>query len=312
MNLDSNFHDLIVADRVNVTGRIPVAQRKTVRSRRLGKQIRRLRDDAQLNQEKLVELMNAEQPQQRRVSASHLSRVESGIARINSEHLERIITVLEVGAELAQKLDELRRRADERGWWQEYSDIVTETVEMLVEIGEDAATARSYDNVYVQGLLQTRAYAETLIGNGRAFVSPINVDRMADLRMRRQQRLGEPGFQGLVAVLTEGVIRTIVGGRDVMREQLRHLIEVTQRYPVTIHILPFSAGAPPGTDNFVIFEFPHELDGEMVYVDSDTAQRIYEDRQPVRQYTYIFDAALAQALPARESQDLIRAVMEEL
>ncbi|MCA1677196.1 MAG: DUF5753 domain-containing protein, partial [Actinobacteria bacterium] len=112
---------------------------------------------------------------------------------------------------------------------------------------------------------------------------------------------------------------TIVGGRDVMREQLRHLIEVTQEYPVTIHILPFSAGALPGSDNFVIFEFPHELDAEVVYVDaevvyvdSDTAQRIYEERNPVRQYTYIFDAALAQALPARQSQDLIRAVMEEL
>ncbi|MGH3871745.1 MAG: helix-turn-helix domain-containing protein [Pseudonocardiaceae bacterium] len=289
-----------------------MAQRKTVRSRRLGKQIRRLRDDAQLSQEKLVERMNADQPQQRRISPAHLSRVESGGARITSEHLDRIVTVLDVGTEQAGKLDALRRRADEPGWWQEYSDIVNETVEMLVEIGEDATTARSYDNAFVQGLLQTRAYADTVIGNDRAFVSPINVDRMADLRMRRQQRLGEDGFQGLTAVLTEGVIRTLVGGRDVMRDQLRHLIEVTQRYPVTIHVLPFSAGALPGSDNFVIFEFPDELDGDVVYVEGDTAQRMYEDRHSVRQCTYIFNAALAQALPARESQDLIRAVMEEL
>jgi transcriptional regulator with XRE-family HTH domain len=289
-----------------------VAQRKTVRSRRLGKQIRRLRDDAQLTQEKLAELMNADQPRQRGISAAHLSRVESGIARINSEHLDRIIAVLGVDAEQAQKLDALRRRADERGWWQEYSDIVVEAIEMLVEIGEDAATARSYDIAFVQGLLQTRAYAEAVIGNGRAFVPPINVDRVADLRMRRQQRLGEEGFQGLTAVMTEGVIRTMVGGRDVMRDQLRHLIEVTQEYPVTIHILPFNAGALPGSDNFVIFEFPHDLDGDVVYVDSSTAQRIQEERDIVRQCTYTFHAALAQALPARESQDLIRAVLEEL
>ncbi len=289
-----------------------MAQRKTIRSRRLGKQIRRLRDDAQLSQEKLVELMNADQPQQRRVSAAHLSRVESGSARINSEHLDRIITALDVGTEQAQKLDELRRRADERGWWQEYSDIVLEAIEMLVEIGEDATTARSYDIAFVQGLLQTRAYAEAVIGNGRAFVPPINVDRVADLRMRRQQRLGEDGFQGLTAVMTEAVIRTIVGGRDVMREQLRHLIEVTQEHPVTIHILPFTAGALPGSDNFVIFEFPYDLDGDVVYVDSSTAQRIQEERDIVRQCTYTFHAALAQALPARQSQDLIRAVMEEL
>jgi transcriptional regulator with XRE-family HTH domain len=289
-----------------------VAQRKTIRSRRLGKQIRQLRDDAQLNQEKLVELMNADQPRQRCISASHLSRVESGIARINSEHLHRIIAVLDVGAEQAQKLDQLRHRADERGWWQEYSDIVVEAIEMLVEIGEDATMARSYDIAFVQGLLQTRAYAEAVIGNGRAFVPPINVDRVADLRMRRQRRLSEDSFQGLTAVMTEGVIRTMVGGRDVMREQLRHLIEVTQEYPVTIHILPFGAGALPGSDNFVIFEFPHDLDGDVVYVDSSTAQRIHEERDIVRQCTYTFHAALAQALPAGQSQDLIRAVMEEL
>ncbi|MGQ0774316.1 MAG: helix-turn-helix domain-containing protein [Pseudonocardiales bacterium] len=289
-----------------------MAQRKTVRSRRLGKQIRRLRHDAQLNQEKLVDQMNAGQPQQRRISAAHLSRLESGIARITIEHLQRIVKVLDADAELAQKLDELRRRANERGWWQEYSDILTEAVEMLVEIGEDATSARSYNNVFVQGLLQTRAYAEAVIGNGRAFVAPINVDRMAELRLRRQKRLAEDDFQGLVAVMTEGVIRTMVGGRDVMREQLRHLIEVTQEHPVTIHILPFSAGALPGSDNFVIFEFPDDLDGDVVYVESDTAQRIYEDRKPVRQCMYTFDAALAQALPARESQDLIRTVMEEL
>lgn len=289
-----------------------MAQRKTIRSRRLGKQIRRLRDDAQLNQEKLVELMNADQPRQRCISASHLSRVESGIARISSEHLDRIATVLDVGPEQAEKLNELRHRADERGWWQEYSDIVGEAMEMLAEIGEDATNVRSYDNAYVQGLLQTRAYAEAVVGNARSLVAPLHVDRLVELRMRRQRRLGDNDFQGLTAVLAEGVIRTLVGGPDVMRDQLRHLIEVTQRYPVAVHVLPFRAGALPGSDNIVIFEFDRELDGDVVYVDSETAQRMYEDRDPVRQCTYIFNAALALALPARESQDLIRAVIKEL
>lgn len=288
-----------------------MVQRKTVRSRRLGKQIRRLREDAQLNQDNLAELVNEQQPQERRLSATHLSRVETGLARLTPEQLDRFVMVLQVPADQADKLHELRRRADERGWWQEYADIVSEDVEMLVEIGEDSTTARSYDNAFIQGLLQTRAYAEAVIGSARAFVSPINVDRIAELRLRRQKRLGDPDFEGLTAVLTEGVIRTVVGGPDVMRGQLRHLTEVVQDLPVTIHVLPFSAGALPGADNFVIFGFPHELDGEAVYVDSDTAQRIYEDRNHVRQCTYTFDAALAQALPARESQDLIRDVMHK-
>jgi transcriptional regulator with XRE-family HTH domain len=289
-----------------------VAQRKTVRSRRLGKQIRRLRDDAQLTQEKLVELMNAEQPKHRRISPAHLSRVESGIARISPEHLERIITVLNVGPEQAAKLQDLRRRADERGWWEEYSDVVGEVMELLTELGEDATSVRSYDNAYVQGLLQTRAYAEAVIASAKAFISPIDVDRLVELRMRRQHRLADPDFQGLTAVLTEGVIRTVVGGPEVMREQLRHLIEVPERYPVAVHVLPFSAGPLPAADSLLLFEFPEELDGDIAYVNSETAQRLHEDRTVVRQCTYIVNAALAQALPARASQNLIRTVMKEL
>lgn len=289
-----------------------MAQRKTVRSRRLGKQLKQLRDNAGLNQEALVERMNADQPKQRCISPSHLSRLESGSARMTPEHLTRLLDVLDVTGEPATRLEALRGRADERGWWQDYADIVQETVEMLVELGEDATTVRSYDNAFVQGLLQTRRYAETVVGTARAFVRPPDVDRLADLRIRRQQRLSDPDFEGMTAVLTEGVIRTVVGGPAVMREQLQHLLEIGDALPVTVHVLPFDAGALPGADNMVIFGFPDELDGEVVYVDGDTTQRIHEERNSVRQCTYIFDAGLAQALPARESQDLIRAVQKEL
>lgn len=289
-----------------------MAQRKTVRSRRLGKQLKRLRDDAGLSQDALVERMNADQPRQRCISASHLSRLESGAARMLPEQLTRLLTVLDSSAETATRLEALRSRADERGWWQDYADIVEETVEMLVELGEDAATIRSYDNAFIQGLLQTRRYAETVAGNARAFVRPLDIDRLADLRIRRQKRLTDPDFHGMTAVLTEGVLRTLVGGPDVMHEQLQHLLDIGTQHPITVHVLPFDAGPLPGTDNIVIFGFPDELDGEVVYVDGDTVKRIHEERTPVRQYTYTFDAALAQALPARESQDLIRAIQKEM
>ncbi len=67
--------------------------------------------------------------------------------------------------------------------------------------------------------------------------------------------LHSEGFKSLVAAMTEGVIRTLVGGRDTRPSPLERCL----------------AG-----DNFVIFELPHELDGDAVYVESDTAQRIYE------------------------------------
>ncbi|MDV6014752.1 Scr1 family TA system antitoxin-like transcriptional regulator [Haloechinothrix sp. LS1_15] len=139
----------------------------------------------------------------------------------------------------------------------------------------------------------------------------VDETKVAELRIRRQQRLGDPDFQGMTAVMTEGVIRTVVGGSEVMREQLNHLLEVSRSLPVSVHVLPFAV-TPPGSDNLVIFEFPHELDNEVVYVDSDTAKCIHEEREPVRKCTYTFHAALAQALNPTASQDLIRSVMKEL
>jgi hypothetical protein len=269
-----------------------------------------LRDDAQLTGAELVALINKGQLDRDQMSPSHLSRVESGAARIDSSHLARIIEIVQVGASEARELEDLRERADERGWWQEYGDVVSESVEMLVELGEEACNARSYDTAYVQGLLQTKDYAEALIGSARAYIRPIDVDRLVELRLRRQKRLVEDDFQ-LTAVLTEGVVRTVVGGPEVMREQLRHLNQVAREHNVAMHVLPFTAGALRGTDNFIIFEFP-QAETDVVYVDGETAQRIYEDRDPVRQCTYTFDAALAQALSARESLELIASVMKEL
>lgn len=289
-----------------------MAMRKTVRSRRLGKQLRRLRDEQQLNQEAVVDAVNAENDETHRLSKAHLSRVETGLARVTPEQLDSLLALFDVSSEERSALHELRRRAGERGWWAEYADLVSEDVEMLIELGEDATTARSYDTAFVQGLLQTRRYAEAVVAAGRAFVAPIDVDRMVDMRLRRQKRLAEPSFHGLSAVMTESVIRTVVGGPTVMREQLEYLLDVGRQLPVTIHVLPFSAGALPGADNFVLFGFDHDEDGDVVYVDSDTAQRAYEDRMAVRRCTYTYDAALAQALTQRESEALIRTVLKEL
>ena len=280
-----------------------MAMRKTVRSRRLGNALRTLREDAQLDQATLAARIG--------ISQSHLSRVESGTKKLDSAQLSDLAA--EVGADQQQvaELEALRERADTPGWWQEYGDILPQPVESLIELGEEASWLRTFDNVYVQGMLQTQAYAEAVISCGTAHIRMSDVDRLVELRMRRQKRLSDKNFR-LTAVMTEGVVHQQVGGPQVMRHQLQHLIDVTEQHDVTVHILPFSAGAHPGMDSVVIFAFPQEDNPEAVYVDSDTAWRVHEQRNAIRQCTYTFNAVLAQALAPRESLKLIRAVMKEM
>lgn len=288
--------------------------RKTIRARRLGQQIRKLRAAARLSQDDLVELVNSSDRDGATLSQGQLSRIEVGSARLTERQLERIVDVLNANASTALKLESLRARAEEAVWWNEYSDSIPEALEMLIEVGEDAVTMQTYDSTLVQGLVQTEEYGRIIIESGRAFVRPTEVDLLVELRMRRQERLTQEGFNGLTAVLGESALHHIVGNRAVMRRQLEKLCEVMEEGIAAVHVLPYEAGPWPAVGGFVIFSFADENEPDVGHVDGEIEPGgiIYEDRSAVKALTYTHNAALAQALSLRESRDLIHAVMKEL
>lgn len=286
--------------------------RKTIRARRLGKQLRKLRERAGFNQDQLCEAINAGQARRSSLSQGQLSKIEVGAARLDSGQLGRVLTAVEASEETATQLETLRARAAEPGWWSEYSPYIHETLELATELGEDARTIRTYDTIVVQGLLQTEDYARTVIESSRAWVRPTDVEMLVELRMRRQKRLTETGFGGLTAVITEAALRHQVGGRAIMRAQLEKLCQATEEGNAALHVLPYEEGPWPGLGGFAIYSFPDQDDSEVVQVDGDLGAGIYEDREPISALTYTFNAALARALPARESLDRYHTVIKEL
>ncbi|MFD1145879.1 DUF5753 domain-containing protein [Saccharothrix hoggarensis] len=257
----------------------------------------------------------------------HWSHVEGGTGRVEEHHLAFALSALNANEHTRSTLHELWSRAYDKGKWREYSDIVSEPVEMLGELCELAGSVRTYDTLFIPGLLQTPDYTRAVAERSRAFVVPNNVDRIADLRAEWQKQLVSPGFQGLRAVMTEGALRTQVrkpgddaaGEPDVlMREQYQYLLDVGRdqdRPPVTIQVMPFTV-TPPGLDTFMIFEFPDDDDPDMVFVDGDTSHRIYEEGSPTdkgqaRRYRYTFDVALAEALTPAQSLSFIDRLLKE-
>lgn len=286
--------------------------RKTIRARRLGKQLRKLREQAGLNQDQLCETINAGQERRSCLSQGQLSKIEAGAARLDAAQLDRIAAAVRAGEQAAARLETLRARAEETGWWSEYSPYIHETLELATELGEDAQAIRTYDTSVVQGLLQTEDYARTIIESSRAWVRPTDVEILVELRMRRQERLADVDFGGLTAVITEAALRHQVGSRAVMRAQLERLCEITEEGRAAVHVLPYEEGPWPGLGGFAIYSFPDQNDADVVQIDGDLGAGIYEDREPVSALTYTFNAALAKALPARESLDQYRTVIKEL
>jgi transcriptional regulator with XRE-family HTH domain len=277
--------------------------RPTVRSRRLGARLAGHRQECDLSGTELAAQLGVHQ--------ATWSKIESGKGKPSATLLAKVVGVLNVAPAEAARLDELRRKAHEPGWWQDYGDVLSEAVQMLIELEADASWIRTYEGEVIPGLLQTRNYAERIITAGSPHMRVADMDRYLELRMRRQKRLDE-GLK-LTAILGEAAIRQQIGGPDTLREQLRHLTRVARECDVTIHVVPFTADAHAALgDSFVIIQWPDERDPQAVYVDGVTSWTVHEREGVIRSYLHAVSSVQSQALPPSESLDLINDVIKEM
>lgn len=95
------------------------------------------------------------------------------------------------------------------------------------------------------------------------------MNTLVEIRMRRQEQLDRDDPPLLFFILDEAVVRRLIGGKDVMRRQIRYLIEMAAKPHVTIEVVPFSAGTHPGLSGpFVIVEFPDPGDDDVLYLET--------------------------------------------
>ncbi|MGH7747233.1 MAG: DUF5753 domain-containing protein, partial [Candidatus Dormibacteria bacterium] len=241
----------------------------------------------------------------------HMSSIENGRTKISAEKLATLAEVLQIPAEAAARMEDLRARAHVPGWWQDYGNILSEPIQALIELEEDASWIRSFDGQVIPGLLQLREYAEQIITAGSMHMRVGDIDRYLELRMRRQQYLTRD--MRLTAIMSEAAVRQQIGGPALLREQLRHLIRAVRDYDVTVQVVPFTASAHAALcDQFEIIQWPLETDPEAVYVDGQTSWIVHEGNREVRQYNHAFTSVQSQALSTPDSIDLIDDLIKEL
>jgi transcriptional regulator with XRE-family HTH domain len=279
------------------------SMRPTVRSRRLGAQLRSYREQARLDQTRVAGAIGIKQ--------AHMSSIENGRTKISAEKLATLVEELQIPAETTARMEDLRARAHVPGWWQDYGDILSEPVQALIELEEDASWIRSFDGQVITGLLQIRGYAERIITASAPHLRVGDIDRYLELRMRRQQYLTK-GMR-LTAIMSEAALRQQVGGPALLRKQLQHLTAATREYDVTVQVVPFTADAHAALcDQFEIIQWPLETDPEAVYVDGQTSWRVHERNREIRQYNHAFGSVQSQALSTPDSIELIGDLIEEL
>jgi transcriptional regulator with XRE-family HTH domain len=275
---------------------VPTRPGPTVQRRRLGIELRRLRETAGKGLDEIAKVLEC--------SASKVSRIENGQVSASPRDVRDMLEFYGVEEERREQLVEFARVARKKGWWEAYSDTL---VVPLVGLEVAANRVLVYEPRAVHGLLQTREYASALIRAVQPDLSEQQVQRQLELRMTRQQLLDRDDAPELLFVLEECALRRPVGGPSVWREQLRHLeVAVASLPSLTLQILPLTVGEHAAMDGaFSVYQFSEPIDPDVVYFEHASTDVYVESPDQVRSYTTAFERIRAEALTPDESSLLV-------
>jgi transcriptional regulator with XRE-family HTH domain len=276
------------------------AFRAGVRLRRIGRHLRHWRERAGMR--------GTEAAARLKWSPSKISKMEHAAQAIMPVDVLALGLVYQVDPEERDRLFEDAQRATQDGWWQEYTeDELIEITRDYLELESEATLLRTFKTDLIPGLLQTPDYAAALARAALPKADEETIRRRIEIREKRQQLLlsGENPLR-VVAVLTEGVLRTAVGGSAAMRTQLRQLGEYTDYPNITIQVIPFERGANPAMGSpFDLLGFAEEHYDDVAYVENLSYGLLLEEPATVERYKLHFTGAQIAALDPDDSIAMI-------
>jgi transcriptional regulator with XRE-family HTH domain len=270
----------------------------------LGSHLRRLRETRGITREAAGYSIRA--------SESKISRMELGRVSFKTRDVEDLLTLYGIADEAERtSLLSLAKEANVAGWWHSYSDVLPSWFPTYVGLEGAAHLIRSYEVQFVHGLLQTEAYAHAVVSRGMKGAGAADIDRRVALRLERQKCLVSENAPEFHVVLDEAALRRPYGDRTVMRGQLQHLIDISERPNVRLQIMPFSFGGHSGeSGSFTILSFTESDLSDVVYLEQLTSALYLDKREDVSQYEAAMKQLQQDGPGPAESRDLLRGLLQ--
>lgn len=251
-----------------------------------GFELRRLREAAGLTQRQLGDIVN--------YTASLVGQIETARKLPTPEFSQRVDAALNTGGVLS-RLVILVMRSQLPAWFQQVAELEVRAVEIC-----------TFQTHMIHGLAQTPEYVRAVLG----VLDATDLDDRTAVRLARQRIFDKDEPPIFWMILSEAALHQEIGGREVMREQLAHLLSFENNPRINVQVLPFSSGAHAGlTGSFTVFRFTS--DPAIVYTEGYGSGHPTANPDTVKDCSLRYDHLQAAALPLKESADLIRRVMEE-
>ncbi|MFJ2398327.1 helix-turn-helix domain-containing protein [Streptomyces sp. NPDC087843] len=268
-----------------------------VRKRRLGAELRRLREASGLKSAEVAKRLMVSQPK--------ISHLENGNRAISPRDVRDLCALYGVSdPQVIDSLMQMAKESGEHGWWHSYGDVPQS---VYIGLETDAASLHAYEPMVIPGLLQTPAYAQAVIVETIPRITAEQAAARLKVRLRRQHRIYDLARPlRLWVVLDESALRRVVGSPDIMREQLEHLNALCAEPHITVQVLPYDAGAHPGlSGQFSILTFAASSDAGVVYMDGSAGDHYLEKQSDVQHYSVMHDHLRARALSPDSTRDFI-------
>lgn len=294
----------------------------TVRRLQLGNELRHLRERAGR------ELVDAAEVIER--SWSVVSKLENGITGIRQKPLRELVeyykdhigthadgTPADGGEPVdADEFVELNKGAENRGRWRGYRSLYPKWFRMAVDLESDAEVINLYQSEIIHGLFQTEDYMRALFRDGMLRSINESAESAVKARLERQAILTDGEAARVTAVLSESCVRRQVGGPEVMRAQLRHLVELSEQPNIGLHVAPFSCRTAAGLPYpFVQFRVPSvgakSPPLEFVFVEQFHNGDYLDEPDEVAEYGDLWNGLLGAALDTAESREFLLRTAEQ-
>ncbi|WP_328793413.1 helix-turn-helix domain-containing protein [Streptomyces sp. NBC_00273] len=256
----------------------------------VGRQLKMWREASGLDRAKFGERMG--------YGANLIYKIERGARIPRPEFLDKADEVLGAGGKVAAMKEDIQRAR------------YPKKVRDLAKLESEAVELGAYGNHNLHGLLQTEEYTRALYEMRRPAYSADEVERYVAARMARQEIFHRQPSPALTFVLEQVTLERTIGGREVLRRQLEHLLDVGRLRNVEIQVMPTDSEDHAGMGGHL--QVVKMRDGSAVgYVEAQLPSRLITDATHIQLLELRYGIIRSQALSPRQSRAFIEKVLGE-
>lgn len=276
----------------------------TIRQRRFGLELRRLRQAAGLSAPAAAGALGTDR--------TNISNIEAGRYGIGEQRLRRLLNIYECHDKALTAALVSMTGGRKAGWWDEYREKLPPGFLDVSEIEHHAVRLRTAQTAHLPGLFQTEDHARAIFELIVPRLPRLEVELRVAHRLARQQVVTSGSAVPYTGIVHEAALRMQLGGRDVARAQLRHLLEATERENVTLLLIPFANGGFPMAGDSVLYAEAVIPQLDTVHMDSPAGALFYDAPHQLENFRLRLDLIEKVALTANQSADFIHAITKEL